>query len=76
MIGLKQLYEFYFKSVLPRVGNSVAKNSSEAYQYLPQSVSEFPCGEQLANVLREVGLKNVQWRPMTFGVVTLYTGTK
>jgi hypothetical protein len=27
-------------------------------------------------VLREVGLKNVQWRPMTFGVVTLYTGTK
>ena len=76
LIGLKQLYEFYFKSVLPRVGNSVAKNSSEAYQYLPQSVSEFPCGEQLANVLREVGLKNVQWRPMTFGVVTLYTGTK
>jgi demethylmenaquinone methyltransferase/2-methoxy-6-polyprenyl-1,4-benzoquinol methylase len=39
-------------------------------------VSEFPSGEQLANVLREVGLKNVQWRPMTFGVVTLYTGTK
>ena len=76
LIGLKQLYEFYFKSVLPRVGNSVAKNSSEAYQYLPQSVSQFPCGEQLANVLREVGLKNVQWRPMTFGVVTLYTGTK
>jgi len=76
LIGLKQLYEFYFKSVLPRVGNSVAKNSSEAYQYLPQSVSEFPSGEQLANVLREVGLKNVQWRPMTFGVVTLYTGTK
>lgn len=76
LIGLKQLYEFYFKSVLPRVGNSVAKNSSEAYQYLPQSVSEFPSGEQLATVLREVGLKNVQWRPMTFGVVTLYTGTK
>jgi demethylmenaquinone methyltransferase/2-methoxy-6-polyprenyl-1,4-benzoquinol methylase len=76
LIGLKQLYDFYFKSVLPRVGNSVAKNSSEAYQYLPQSVSEFPSGEQLANVLREVGLKNVQWRPMTFGVVTLYTGTK
>lgn len=74
--GLKQLYEFYFKSVLPRVGNSVAKNSSEAYQYLPQSVSEFPSGEQLASVLREVGLKNVQWRPMTFGVVTLYTGIK
>lgn len=74
--GLKQLYKFYFKSILPRVGNSVARNSSEAYQYLPQSVSEFPSGDQLASVLREVGLRNVQWRPMTFGVVTLYTGTK
>ena len=76
MPGLKHLYEFYFKSILPRVGNSVAKNSSEAYQYLPQSVSEFPSGEELASVLREVGLKNVRWRPMTFGVVTLYTGVK
>jgi len=74
--GLKHLYTIYFKSILPRVGNSVARNSSEAYQYLPQSVSEFPSGEQLASVMREVGLKNVQWRPMTFGVVTLYTGTK
>lgn len=74
--GLKQLYEFYFKSVLPKIGNSVAKNSSEAYQYLPQSVSEFPSGEQLASLLREVGLKNVLWRPMTFGVVTLYSGIK
>jgi len=74
--GLKQLYEFYFKSVLPKIGDSVARNSSEAYQYLPQSVSEFPSGEQLASLLREVGLKNVLWRPMTFGVVTLYTGIK
>lgn len=76
MPGLKHLYEFYFKSILPRVGNSVAKNSSEAYQYLPQSVSEFPSGEELASVLREVGLKNVRWSPMTFGVVSLYTGVK
>lgn len=74
--GLKQLYDFYFRSVLPRVGNSVAKNSSDAYRYLPQSVSEFPSGEGLAEVMRAAGWKDVRWHPMTLGVATLYTGIK
>jgi demethylmenaquinone methyltransferase / 2-methoxy-6-polyprenyl-1,4-benzoquinol methylase len=74
--GLKQLYDFYFKSVLPRVGNSFAKNSSDAYRYLPQSVSEFPSGEGLAQVMRAAGWQDIQWHSMTLGAVTLYTGSK
>lgn len=74
--GLRQLYDFYFRKVLPRVGNSVARNQSDAYRYLPQSVSEFPCGQQLANQFIDAGLEQVRWVPMTLGVVTLYTGRK
>jgi len=74
--GLKQFYQFYFRHVLPRIGNQVAKNSSEAYAYLPQSVSQFPSGEAMAEMMREVPLVSVRYYPMTFGVATLYVGTK
>jgi demethylmenaquinone methyltransferase/2-methoxy-6-polyprenyl-1,4-benzoquinol methylase len=74
--GLKQFYQFYFRHVLPRIGNQVAKNSSEAYAYLPQSVSQFPSGEAMAQMMREVPLVSVRYHPMTFGVATLYVGTK
>ncbi|MEY2611286.1 MAG: Demethylmenaquinone methyltransferase [Planctomycetota bacterium] len=74
--GLKQFYQFYFRHVLPRIGNQVAKNSSEAYAYLPQSVSQFPSGEAMADMMREVPLVSVRYYPMTFGVATLYVGTK
>jgi demethylmenaquinone methyltransferase/2-methoxy-6-polyprenyl-1,4-benzoquinol methylase len=73
---LKQGYEFYFRYVLPRIGNSVARNSSDAYRYLPESVVEFPSGKQLADRLTAAGLREVRWIPMTLGVVTLYLGRK
>lgn len=72
----KQGYDFYFRYMLPRIGNSVARNSSDAYQYLPESVVEFPSGQQLADRLTAAGLHEVQWIPMTLGVVTLYLGRK
>ena len=74
--GLRHLYNAYFKTILPRVGQSMSKNKQSAYEYLPQSVQEFPSGEALATVMRQAGLKDIQMVPMTFGVVTLYIGTK
>jgi demethylmenaquinone methyltransferase/2-methoxy-6-polyprenyl-1,4-benzoquinol methylase len=37
---------------------------------------EFPDGEALANRLRGHGLTDVKWYPLTFGIATLYVGTK
>ncbi|AMV35024.1 Demethylmenaquinone methyltransferase [Pirellula sp. SH-Sr6A] len=74
--GLKQIYNTYFLKVLPRVGQALASNDKSAYEYLPQSVQQFPCGEALANLMREAGLVDVRLTPMTLGVVTLYVGTK
>ncbi len=76
VFGLRQLYNGYFKYVLPRVGQSMSKNKQSAYEYLPQSVQEFPSGEALAVLMRQAGLQGIQMIPMTCGVVTLYLGTK
>jgi demethylmenaquinone methyltransferase/2-methoxy-6-polyprenyl-1,4-benzoquinol methylase len=54
----------------------MAKNDHSAYEYLPQSVQAFPSGEALAVLMRQSNLKDIRMYPMTFGVVTLYVGTK
>ena len=72
----KGIYSWYFKNILPRIGQMLASNKEEAYKYLPESVGEFPHGEALAEKMRAAGLKDVFFRPMTFGVATLYVGTK
>ncbi|MEO2091750.1 MAG: bifunctional demethylmenaquinone methyltransferase/2-methoxy-6-polyprenyl-1,4-benzoquinol methylase UbiE [Gemmataceae bacterium] len=73
---LGPLYQGYFRRVLPRVGNLFAKNEDSAYKYLPESVLAFPDGEALAEKLRASGLGDVWFRPLTFGIATLYVGTK
>jgi demethylmenaquinone methyltransferase/2-methoxy-6-polyprenyl-1,4-benzoquinol methylase len=71
-----RLYRFYFTWILPRVGQAVSRSREGAYEYLPASVLEFPDGEALAAKLREHGLVEVYWHPMTFGIATLYVGKK
>ena len=76
VFGLKHAYNAYFQYVLPRIGQSMSKNEHSAYRYLPESVQEFPSGEELASIMRRVGLRDIQMIQMTFGVVTLYVGSK
>ena len=73
---LKSLYLFYFKHILPKVGQFLARNTKNAYNYLPSSVSEFPAYEQLVERMETSGLSDVNYYPMTFGVATLYVGSK
>jgi demethylmenaquinone methyltransferase/2-methoxy-6-polyprenyl-1,4-benzoquinol methylase len=73
---LRSLYLFYFRRILPRLGQFFARNRSEAYAYLPATVAQFPDGEALAERLRAAGLKNVKFWPLTCGVATLYVGKK
>ncbi len=70
------LYRFYFRRVLPFIGQLVSRSSDSAYNYLPASVMQFPDGDELAAKLRAHGLKDVAWHPLTFGIATLYVGTK
>src|SRR5213080_993809 len=71
-----RLYRFYFRHILPRIGQAISRSKDNAYRYLPASVLEFPDGEALAERLRRHGLIDVRWHPFTFGIATLYIGTK
>ncbi|MEZ6047300.1 MAG: ubiquinone/menaquinone biosynthesis methyltransferase [Planctomycetaceae bacterium] len=73
---IRSFYGWYFRSILPRLGQMLARNQQSAYNYLPESVSEFPYGEDLMKLMREAGLTDVAWKPLTFGVAGLYWGTK
>ena len=70
------IYGFYFRNVLPRIGQWFARNKSDAYNYLPESVQQFPEGQALAARMEAAGLQNVTFQPLTFGVATLYVGEK
>lgn len=71
----KQLYNFYFKFVLPKIGRWVSKDSS-AYTYLPESVQAFPDGTAFTHILDRLGYKKTQCKPLTFGISSLYIGIK
>ncbi len=68
-------YGFYFHRVLPLLGGLVSGNY-EAYKYLPRSVEGFPPRDEFASLMEECGFSKVEWKDFTFGVATLYEGTK
>jgi len=72
---IKQLYRFYSKHILPRIGKIFSKDN-RAYTYLPESISQFPDGESFSQLLKNAGFKTAQSRPQTFGICTIYVGVK
>jgi demethylmenaquinone methyltransferase/2-methoxy-6-polyprenyl-1,4-benzoquinol methylase len=72
----RALYGWYFRHVLPRIGQWLTRNRHSAYHYLPSSVGEFPSGEALASRMRDAGLHTVTLHPLTGGIATLYIGRK
>ncbi|WP_373518212.1 bifunctional demethylmenaquinone methyltransferase/2-methoxy-6-polyprenyl-1,4-benzoquinol methylase UbiE [Pricia sp.] len=71
----KQGYGFYTKNILPVIGKLFSKDRS-AYAYLSESASVFPHGEAFNNILRKIGFIEVENRPQTFGVASIYVATK
>ncbi len=71
----KQLFNSYFKYILPTIGKFTSKDP-RAYKYLYESVQAFPDYEDMANILKSVGFKDVEWTPLTLGICTIYIGKK
>ena len=72
---MKQLYNVYFTAILPLIGRWISRDQA-AYRYLPESVQAFPDGNDLLKILSDIGYKNPQCDPLTFGISSLYWGTK
>ena len=73
---MRTLYGWYFRHILPRIGQFLARNDHQAYRYLPESVGEFPERADLVKRMESAGLSSVRYYSLTCGVATLYVGAK
>ena len=72
---LGQLYQFYFRQILPAIGKIICGEDGP-YKYLPNSVSKFPPPAEMLFLMQSAGFRDVQWTPYTFGIAGLYTGVR
>jgi demethylmenaquinone methyltransferase/2-methoxy-6-polyprenyl-1,4-benzoquinol methylase len=71
----KQGYNFYTKSIMPKIGKLFSKDN-DAYEYLSESASVFPHGEAFNNILQKIGFIDIENKPQTLGVASIYIATK
>ena len=65
------LYESYLATALPVVARRLS-GSPEAYDYLAESIKDWPAQPELARRMAEAGWSAVRWRNLTLGVVALH----
>lgn len=75
LFPFKQLFQFYFKNILPFIGRITSKDP-RAYRYLYESVQAFPDGQAFLEVMRLAGYKQYRCLPLTLGICSVYTGFK
>jgi demethylmenaquinone methyltransferase/2-methoxy-6-polyprenyl-1,4-benzoquinol methylase len=68
---LDMLYRRYLTSVLPAVAQRAARNPA-AYEYLAESIGDWPAQRELADVIRAAGWSLVRWRDLSLGVVAVH----
>ena len=71
----RRIYSFYLNGVLPKLAKLFTKNPA-AYEYLADSIMNFPTRKEFVKLMESIGLKNCRAIPLTFGVCTLYIGNK
>ncbi len=72
---LDKIYDAYSFHIIPKIGEWIAKDA-DSYQYLAESIRQFPAQEDLAHRMEASGFKSVQYRNMTGGIVAIHSGTK
>jgi len=72
---IRKLYLFYFRYILPGLGGLIS-GDSRAYGYLNKTVETFPYGQAFTDLLKKAGFNKITYRPLTFGIATLYQADK
>ena len=72
---IRAAYLFYFRYLLPRIG-AIVSGDNYAYSYLNETVETFPYGQQFCDLMEDAGFEAVRGHTLTFGVATIYEGTK
>ena len=72
---LDTLYRRYLINVLPAIARRTARNA-EAYQYLAESIADWPAQRELAGVIEAAGWSAVRWRDLSLGVVAVHVARR
>ena len=72
---VRNLYNFYMKYITPKIGKLISKNN-DAYQYLNNSVQQFPEKETFIQILNQLGYRHSFYKTLSLGICTIYCGEK
>lgn len=71
---INSLYNFYSKSILPKIGGFVTGEPG-AYTYLQESSSQFPCRESFLDLMNQTNVfTNCEYKTLSFGIAYIYKG--
>ena len=73
--SLRAIYRFYLHRCLPLFGSLLTRKRS-AYDYLGDSIEEFPGGDAMCQLIATRGFQNPNAQPLSGGIVTIYTAEK
>jgi demethylmenaquinone methyltransferase/2-methoxy-6-polyprenyl-1,4-benzoquinol methylase len=69
-------YYLYFYHIAPKIGGFLAKRGNYAYEYLPQSLTNFPAQDGIKDIMGEIGLSDIHVFELTKGIAAVHIGTK
>ncbi|MGI5485296.1 demethylmenaquinone methyltransferase [Microtetraspora malaysiensis] len=69
------VYSQYLMKLLPPVARMVSSNP-DSYEYLAESIREWPDQAALARIIQESGWGRVAWRNLSLGIVALHRAVK
>lgn len=72
---VRKLYQFYSNHVMKPVGGLVS-HDKKAYEYLPDSIVEFPDRERFLEIMQRIGFEQCRRRSQSFGIAQIYIGKK
>src|SRR4051794_35086825 len=72
---LRAAYRFYLHRCLPLLGSFLTQKKS-AYDYLGDSIEEFPSGNAMCELMRGIGYVSPRFERLTGGIVTIYNAAK
>ncbi|NIY73288.1 bifunctional demethylmenaquinone methyltransferase/2-methoxy-6-polyprenyl-1,4-benzoquinol methylase UbiE [Marivivens donghaensis] len=72
---LQKMYDLYSFNVIPRMGKVIA-GDSESYQYLVESIRNFPDQETFLGMVKNAGFENAKYRNLSMGIACLHSGWK
>jgi demethylmenaquinone methyltransferase/2-methoxy-6-polyprenyl-1,4-benzoquinol methylase len=71
----KRLYYFYLQHIAPLLGSLISRKR-EAYNYLPDSIMEFPTPQEIKAIMEKAGLKGIVIQSLLGGAATIQMGTR